>query len=174
MHFQNCWHQPWKIPTVCQFYIMKSKPHFRSPRLPGKKRPKIQRLVSWVTAAAPVCVRAWCIMNPHRHNAAVLQAKMRRVDSQSDYMNTKPRAPRKKRGVQNPVPRYFWLLHLTICTAAPPVVFPCKHRGVCSSLPWTEHYWVRFCCLFIFVSVVFCVYTAKVAVPLTVVSQYLN
>lgn len=33
-----------------------------------------------------------------------------RLDSQSDYMNTKPKAPRdrkKKRGVQIPVPRHF-------------------------------------------------------------------
>ncbi|XP_044043977.1 T-cell-specific surface glycoprotein CD28 isoform X2 [Siniperca chuatsi] len=36
--------------------------------------------------------------------------KLRRTDSQSDYMNTKPRAPRdrkKKRGVQTPIPRHF-------------------------------------------------------------------
>ncbi|XP_056226886.1 T-cell-specific surface glycoprotein CD28 [Seriola aureovittata] len=36
--------------------------------------------------------------------------KLRKMDSQSDYMNTKPRAPRerrKKKGVQNPIPRHF-------------------------------------------------------------------
>ncbi|CAJ1086926.1 LOW QUALITY PROTEIN: T-cell-specific surface glycoprotein CD28-like [Xyrichtys novacula] len=36
--------------------------------------------------------------------------KLRRTDSQNDYMNTKPRAPRghkRNRGVQNPAPRYF-------------------------------------------------------------------
>ncbi|TKS66336.1 T-cell-specific surface glycoprotein CD28 [Collichthys lucidus] len=36
--------------------------------------------------------------------------KLRRTDSQSDYMNTKPKPPRdrkKKRGVQNPIPRHF-------------------------------------------------------------------
>ncbi|XP_034533876.1 T-cell-specific surface glycoprotein CD28-like [Notolabrus celidotus] len=36
--------------------------------------------------------------------------KLKKTDSQSDYMNTKPRpprGPRKNRGVQNPAPRYF-------------------------------------------------------------------
>ncbi|KAG7240998.1 hypothetical protein INR49_026028 [Caranx melampygus] len=36
--------------------------------------------------------------------------KLRKTESHSDYMNTKPRAlreRRKKKGVQNPVPRYF-------------------------------------------------------------------
>lgn len=36
--------------------------------------------------------------------------KLKKTDSQSDYMNTKPRAPRghrKNRGVQNPAPRYL-------------------------------------------------------------------
>ncbi|XP_039998274.1 uncharacterized protein si:dkey-1h24.6 isoform X2 [Xiphias gladius] len=42
--------------------------------------------------------------------ALVNWVKLRKTDSQSDYMNTKPRAPRdrkKKKGVQNPMPRYF-------------------------------------------------------------------
>ncbi|XP_069554521.1 T-cell-specific surface glycoprotein CD28 [Brachyistius frenatus] len=42
--------------------------------------------------------------------AFVSWLKLRETDSQSDYMNTKPRAPgdrRKKRGVLNPIPRYF-------------------------------------------------------------------
>ncbi|XP_076579851.1 T-cell-specific surface glycoprotein CD28 [Chaetodon auriga] len=42
--------------------------------------------------------------------AVVIWVKLRRTDSQSDYMNTKPKAPRerrKKRGVQNPIPRHF-------------------------------------------------------------------
>ncbi|XP_070813974.1 T-cell-specific surface glycoprotein CD28 homolog [Chaetodon trifascialis] len=42
--------------------------------------------------------------------AIVIWVKLRRTDSQSDYMNTKPQAPRerrKKRGVQNPIPRHF-------------------------------------------------------------------
>lgn len=36
--------------------------------------------------------------------------KLKKTDSQSDYMNTKPRAPRghrRNRGVQNPAPRYL-------------------------------------------------------------------
>ncbi|XP_029030470.1 uncharacterized protein si:dkey-1h24.6 [Betta splendens] len=41
--------------------------------------------------------------------ALVYWRKLKTLDSQSDYMNTKPRAPRgfKKRGVQNPMPRYI-------------------------------------------------------------------
>uniref|UniRef100_UPI003AB0F05C T-cell-specific surface glycoprotein CD28-like n=1 Tax=Centroberyx gerrardi TaxID=166262 RepID=UPI003AB0F05C len=42
--------------------------------------------------------------------ACVNWLKLRKAESQSDYMNTKPRAPkghRKKRGVNNPVPRHF-------------------------------------------------------------------
>ncbi|XP_070712058.1 T-cell-specific surface glycoprotein CD28 [Pempheris klunzingeri] len=39
--------------------------------------------------------------------ACVSWVKLRGTDSQSDYMNTKPRAPRKNRGVQNPLPRHF-------------------------------------------------------------------
>lgn len=42
--------------------------------------------------------------------ALVSWRKLRKTDCQSDYINTKPRAPRgnkKKRGVQNPIPRYF-------------------------------------------------------------------
>ncbi|XP_035533775.1 uncharacterized protein LOC118340035 [Morone saxatilis] len=42
--------------------------------------------------------------------AIVNWIKLRRTDSQSDYMNTKPKAPRdrkKKRGVQNPIPKHF-------------------------------------------------------------------
>ncbi|XP_060889011.1 T-cell-specific surface glycoprotein CD28-like [Labrus mixtus] len=43
-------------------------------------------------------------------SAVFFWVKLRKTDSQSDYMNTKPRAPRgqrKNRGVQNPAPRYF-------------------------------------------------------------------
>ncbi|XP_070786799.1 T-cell-specific surface glycoprotein CD28 [Enoplosus armatus] len=42
--------------------------------------------------------------------ALVNWVNQRKTDSQSDYMNTKPRAPKdrkKKRGVQNPIPRHF-------------------------------------------------------------------
>ncbi|XP_074520923.1 T-cell-specific surface glycoprotein CD28 [Halichoeres trimaculatus] len=42
--------------------------------------------------------------------ASVCWIKLKKTDSHSDYMNTKPRAPRghrKNRGVQNPAPRYF-------------------------------------------------------------------
>ncbi|XP_026157701.1 uncharacterized protein LOC113127392 isoform X2 [Mastacembelus armatus] len=42
--------------------------------------------------------------------AFVTWVKLQRVDSHSDYMNTKPRASRdrrKKKGVQNPIPRHF-------------------------------------------------------------------
>uniref|UniRef100_UPI0037E9BC53 T-cell-specific surface glycoprotein CD28 n=1 Tax=Semicossyphus pulcher TaxID=241346 RepID=UPI0037E9BC53 len=42
--------------------------------------------------------------------ASVFWVKLKKTDTQSDYMNTKPRAPRdrkKNRGVQNPTPRYF-------------------------------------------------------------------
>ncbi|XP_029305445.1 uncharacterized protein LOC115019885 isoform X2 [Cottoperca gobio] len=42
--------------------------------------------------------------------AGVILVKWRRSDSQSDYMNTKPKAPRdrKKKGwVQHPIPRHF-------------------------------------------------------------------
>ncbi|XP_071380678.1 T-cell-specific surface glycoprotein CD28 [Centroberyx affinis] len=42
--------------------------------------------------------------------ACVSWLKLRRAESQSDYMNTKPRAPkghRKKKGVHNLVPRHF-------------------------------------------------------------------
>ncbi|XP_051284237.1 T-cell-specific surface glycoprotein CD28 [Dicentrarchus labrax] len=42
--------------------------------------------------------------------AIVSWIKLRRTDSQSDYMNTKPKASRdrkKKRGVQNPIPKHF-------------------------------------------------------------------
>lgn len=42
--------------------------------------------------------------------ACVIWVKWRRSDSQSDYMNTKPKAARdrkKKRGVQIPIPRHF-------------------------------------------------------------------
>ncbi|XP_008299938.1 T-cell-specific surface glycoprotein CD28 homolog [Stegastes partitus] len=42
--------------------------------------------------------------------ASVNWMKLKNTDSQSDYMNTKPRAHRgnkKKRGVQNPIPRYL-------------------------------------------------------------------
>ncbi|XP_037617461.1 cytotoxic T-lymphocyte protein 4 [Sebastes umbrosus] len=42
--------------------------------------------------------------------AAVIWVKWRGADSQSDYMNTKPKASRdrkKKRGVQIPIPRHF-------------------------------------------------------------------
>uniref|UniRef100_A0A3Q3J935 Immunoglobulin V-set domain-containing protein n=2 Tax=Monopterus albus TaxID=43700 RepID=A0A3Q3J935_MONAL len=42
--------------------------------------------------------------------ASVVWVKMRRMDSQSDYMNTKPRGPRerrKKKGIQNPIQRHF-------------------------------------------------------------------
>lgn len=42
--------------------------------------------------------------------AGITWVKWRRSDSQSDYMNTKPKAPRdrkKKRGVQIPIPRYL-------------------------------------------------------------------
>lgn len=40
----------------------------------------------------------------------VSQIKLKKTDSQSDYINTKPRAPRrprKNRGVQNPAPRFL-------------------------------------------------------------------
>uniref|UniRef100_A0A3P8S3D7 Immunoglobulin subtype domain-containing protein n=1 Tax=Amphiprion percula TaxID=161767 RepID=A0A3P8S3D7_AMPPE len=60
----------------------------------------------WITAVAllstyslVVTVLAW-----------VNWMKLKKTDCQSDYINTKPRAPRgnkKKRGVQNPIPRYF-------------------------------------------------------------------
>ncbi|XP_019963517.2 T-cell-specific surface glycoprotein CD28 isoform X1 [Paralichthys olivaceus] len=42
--------------------------------------------------------------------AIVNWVRMRNIDSQSDYMNTKPRGQRdgrKKRGVQKPIPRHF-------------------------------------------------------------------
>ncbi|KAF1371764.1 hypothetical protein PFLUV_G00272490 [Perca fluviatilis] len=41
--------------------------------------------------------------------ASIIWVKWRRSDSQSDYMNTKPKATRnrKKRGFQNPIPRHF-------------------------------------------------------------------
>uniref|UniRef100_A0A3B3VL77 Uncharacterized LOC106950962 n=1 Tax=Poecilia latipinna TaxID=48699 RepID=A0A3B3VL77_9TELE len=42
--------------------------------------------------------------------ALIIWYKMKDADSQSDYMNTKPRPPakqRKKRGVQHPIPRHF-------------------------------------------------------------------
>lgn len=42
--------------------------------------------------------------------ALVNWMKLKKTDSQSDYMNTKPRAARgnkKNRGVQNPFPKYF-------------------------------------------------------------------
>ncbi|XP_071320192.1 T-cell-specific surface glycoprotein CD28 [Trachinotus anak] len=42
--------------------------------------------------------------------AIAIWVKLRKTDSQSDYMNTKPRATRdrrKKKGVQNPIPRHF-------------------------------------------------------------------
>ncbi|XP_074483716.1 T-cell-specific surface glycoprotein CD28 [Sebastes fasciatus] len=42
--------------------------------------------------------------------AAIIWVKWREADSQSDYMNTKPKASRdrkKKRGVQIPIPRHF-------------------------------------------------------------------
>ncbi|KAG8004658.1 hypothetical protein GBF38_009010 [Nibea albiflora] len=42
--------------------------------------------------------------------AIIIWIKLKRTDSQSDYMNTKPKPPRdrkKKRGVQNPIPRHF-------------------------------------------------------------------
>ncbi|XP_032362650.1 uncharacterized protein si:dkey-1h24.6 [Etheostoma spectabile] len=41
--------------------------------------------------------------------ASIIWVKWRGSDSQSDYMNTKPKATRnrKKRGFQNPIPRYF-------------------------------------------------------------------
>ncbi|XP_034720662.1 uncharacterized protein si:dkey-1h24.6 [Etheostoma cragini] len=41
--------------------------------------------------------------------ASIIWVKWRGLDSQSDYMNTKPKAARnrKKRGFQNPIPRYF-------------------------------------------------------------------
>uniref|UniRef100_A0A672GNJ4 Uncharacterized protein n=1 Tax=Salarias fasciatus TaxID=181472 RepID=A0A672GNJ4_SALFA len=42
--------------------------------------------------------------------ASVCWTKLRRTELQNDYMNAKPRvqrAPKKKRGIQNPIPRYF-------------------------------------------------------------------
>ncbi|XP_014825273.1 PREDICTED: uncharacterized protein LOC106905151 [Poecilia mexicana] len=42
--------------------------------------------------------------------ALIIWYKMKDADSQSDYMNTKPRPPakhRKKRGVQHPIPKHF-------------------------------------------------------------------
>ncbi|XP_078100215.1 uncharacterized protein LOC144513028 [Sander vitreus] len=41
--------------------------------------------------------------------ATIIWVKWRRSDSQSDYMNTKPKETRncKKRGFQNPIPRHF-------------------------------------------------------------------
>uniref|UniRef100_H2LKS1 Uncharacterized protein n=1 Tax=Oryzias latipes TaxID=8090 RepID=H2LKS1_ORYLA len=38
--------------------------------------------------------------------AFVLWFKLKDADSQNDYMNTKPKAARKRRGLQNPTPKY--------------------------------------------------------------------
>ncbi|XP_041638127.1 T-cell-specific surface glycoprotein CD28-like [Cheilinus undulatus] len=60
----------------------------------------------WVLVLVPVTVYGIIVSI----FALFFWLKLKRTDSQSDYMNTKPRAPRghrKKRGVQNPTPRYF-------------------------------------------------------------------
>lgn len=60
----------------------------------------------WMTAVALLSIYSLVVSVL----ALVSWTKLRKTDCQSDYINTKPRAPRgnkKKRGVQNPIPRYF-------------------------------------------------------------------
>uniref|UniRef100_A0A3Q1F5S6 T-cell-specific surface glycoprotein CD28-like n=1 Tax=Acanthochromis polyacanthus TaxID=80966 RepID=A0A3Q1F5S6_9TELE len=60
----------------------------------------------WITAVALLSTYSLVVTVL----ALVSWMKLKKTDCQSDYMNTKPRAPRgnkKKRGVQNPIPRYF-------------------------------------------------------------------
>ncbi|XP_020509588.2 T-cell-specific surface glycoprotein CD28 [Labrus bergylta] len=62
----------------------------------------------WIWILALVSVTLYSVIITV--SAVFFWVKLRKTDSQSDYMNTKPRAPRgqrKNRGVQNPAPRYF-------------------------------------------------------------------
>lgn len=60
--------------------------------------------------------------------------KLKRMDSYSDYMNTKPRPSKdrkKRRGIQTPTPLYFWW---NKC-----VSFDSLHSDCCSSRPWYRY-----------------------------------
>ncbi|PWA32286.1 hypothetical protein CCH79_00013188 [Gambusia affinis] len=60
----------------------------------------------WIVAVALLCTYSLAVTI----TALIIWYKMKDVDSQSDYINTKPRPPakrRKKRGLQHPIPKHF-------------------------------------------------------------------
>ncbi|XP_044200925.1 cytotoxic T-lymphocyte protein 4 [Thunnus albacares] len=75
---------------------------------PGKPEPLVVPGLHWIW----ICVSVVLIIYSTAVTiiAVVNYMKFKHSDSQNDYMNTKPRAPKdrkKKRGLENPIPRHF-------------------------------------------------------------------
>ncbi|XP_062270680.1 uncharacterized protein si:dkey-1h24.6 [Scomber scombrus] len=90
-----------RILVLVQGYQCKVKP------APCEIKHVVHRLHwIWISVVVVTCIYSIVVTI-----IAVLNyIKLRHSDSQSDYMNTKPRAPKdrkRKRGLENPIPRHF-------------------------------------------------------------------
>ncbi|XP_054479948.1 T-cell-specific surface glycoprotein CD28 [Anoplopoma fimbria] len=81
--------------------------NFKENRTPETTRDQRDEFIwIWILGLALLCLYSLIITAI----ASIIWVKWRRSDSQSDYINTKPKAHRdrkKKKGVQIPIPRHF-------------------------------------------------------------------